>query len=196
MAYIDELAKRPAAYQFETGVPQLASGLTFFLLGASDLLPATFGAQEALQWLAICGAVAALWGAKMLKERVVFPRGGYVGLLPRKWSLSDFAAVAICVILIISTHLASSERLQVPGFAIAFALIALVCGWRDKSSLMTCFGVYLLCLAPVLWLLPITHLQQDALLEVGAGAPLAVGGAFILRRFVKANPKRLETSNE
>jgi hypothetical protein len=200
VANIDELARRPAAYRFETGVPQLTGGLIIFLLGASDLvqhfLPVTFAAQEAPGWLAICGAVAVLWGAKMLNERVVFPRGGYVEVLRQTWSLTDIALVVGLITFILLIHLASPEgRLMAPGFAILFAIIALASGLRDKSAPVTCFGVYLLCVAPVLWALPITRVEQDALLEVGAGAPLAVGGAFILRRFLNANPKRPEMAN-
>jgi len=199
MPDIDELARRPTAYQFETGVSQLTCGLIFSLLGVSDLLqrflPERSVAQEAPKLLATCGVVAVLWGSKALKERVVLPRGGYAEVLPRKCSRLEIAAAA--TIMIFTVFLMKFEdRLLFPGFAVLFAVITLGYGWRNKSSLVVCFGVYLLCLAPVLWLLPITHLQQAALLEVGVGAPLAVGGAFILRRFLKANPKRLETSNE
>jgi hypothetical protein len=87
------------------------------------------------------------------------------------------------------------QRLVVPGFAILFAAITLAYGWRDKSPLMISFGLYLLCLAPLLWWLPVSSVERGASLKVGAGAPLALGGAFILRRFLKANPRRLETSN-
>jgi hypothetical protein len=208
MADIDKIAKRPGAYLFETGVPQLTGGLIFFFSGASDLvrrfLPKTFVAQEAPKWLSICCCVAALWGAKALKGRVVFTRGGYVEL-PRKWQRFGLAAFAVFGIVLLflapflaqSGHLPSLDgRLEDPGFAIVFAVVAVARGWREKSSLLTCFGVYLLCLAPLMWWLPVSSMEQGAVLEVGAGAPLAVGGAFILRRFLKANPRRLETSNE
>jgi hypothetical protein len=204
MADVDDLARRPAAYLLETGIPQLTGGLIFFFLGGSDLvqrfLPKTLLASEGPRWLAICCATAVLWGAKTLKERVVFTRGGHVELRRGWW---PFVVSGLAVQGIVLVFLGLSGRLPrldgemaYPGFAIVFAVIALASGWQLKSPLRTCFGAYLLGLAPLLWWLPVTNIERGAVLEVGAGAPLAVGGALILRRFLKANPRRSETGNE
>jgi hypothetical protein len=183
-------------------VPQLTTGLIFFLLGGSDLirrsLPQTSLVPEALQWLAICCCIAVIWGAKVLQERVVSTRGGYVELR-RKWPQLTFALFGLVLVALLAPlgWLPSLDsRLVVPGFAIAFAGTTLGYAWRDKSSLLICFGVYLLCLAPFLWWLPVGEIERGDSLQVGAGAPLAVGGAFILRRFLNANPRRSETNNE
>jgi hypothetical protein len=175
-----------------------------FLLGGSVLvqrfLPKTFVASEAPGWLAICCAAAALWGEKRLKERLVFTRGGHVELRRRWWPfvLSGLVLQGIVIVfLVLPGHRPRLDgQLVWPGFAIVFAVIALASGWQLKSPLRAYFGAYLLCLAPLMWWLPVTSIERSAVLEVGAGAPLAVGGALILRRFLKANPRRSETGNE
>src|SRR5258708_9663963 len=84
---IDKIASRPREYLAETGVPQLVGGLIFFFLGSAVLiqqrLPKGFMAQEMPQWIATCCCLAVLLGARALKRRIVFPRGGYVELRPR-----------------------------------------------------------------------------------------------------------------
>jgi hypothetical protein len=198
MADIDSIARRPAAYLAETGVPALAAGLLFSILGGSDLaqqfLPATFVARESPKWLAICCCAAVLWGAKVARERLVFPRGGYVELPRRSLSavvaIVMFALVGFAGVLALSGyHLPKPDgKLLVPGFAVLFAGISLASGLRQRSSLQICFGVYLLCLAPLLWWLPVSSVERNGALEVLAGVPLAAGGAIRLRSFVRANP--------
>ncbi len=62
MPHIDKMTSRPSEYLSETGMPQLASGLVFFLLGSAVLiqgiLPKTFIAQEGPKWVAILCCLA------------------------------------------------------------------------------------------------------------------------------------------
>ena len=208
MADIGKIISRPSEYLAETGVPQLVGGTVFFLFGSSVLiqhvLPKGFMDEEILRWISICCAGAAMLGARALKQRIVFPRGGYVEprLNPALRFINVATLVAIAVLAIFAMawpgHLPHlpylGSRFREPGFAIAFAIMCLGAGWQQKSTAMMGFGFYLAGLAPLLWL-PESRNERFAWLEVGIGVPLAVAGAVRLRRFLKANPRPVETTN-
>ena len=203
MADIDKIISRPSEYLAETGVPQLLGGAVFSFFGSSVLiqhvLPKGFLDEEILMWISICCAGAALLGARALKRRIVFPRGGYVEPRPRpavKFALVAFVAAVILIAIFGPMRLPHMQsRFREPGFAIAFAIICLAAGWQQKSTSRMVFGFYLAGLAPLLWI-PESSNERFAWLEVGMGAPQAVAGAIRLRRFIKANPRPLETTNE
>lgn len=209
MVNIDKVISRPSEYLAETGVPQLLGGAIIFFLGSSVLiqqvLPKGFMDEEILGWISICCAGAALLGARTLKRRIVFPRGGYVEPRPHPAvrfiyiaTLAVGAALAVFAMVWPGPlpHLPyMGSRFREPGFAIAFAIICLISGWKGKSTPAIWFGIYLVGLAPLLWL-PEGRNERFAWLEVGVGAPQAVAGAIRLRSFLKANPRLLETTNE
>src|ERR1700680_59746 len=89
MAKIDEITQRPVEYLNETGVPLLASGLVFVVLGVSQLLWPILVTHMAhpnlalvVQWAGVGCAALAMFAAVQMKRRFVFPRGGYV--VPRQ----------------------------------------------------------------------------------------------------------------
>jgi hypothetical protein len=217
VADIDKITRRPNEYLFETGVPQLVGGLIVFFFGSSVLiqqvLPKGFIAQELPGWIAICCAGAALLGARALKRRIVFPRGGYVE--PRPHPAVRFVVVACVAVLVAVVILPmawlrrlphTESRLVEPGLAIFLAILYLASVWQKKSTSkmkgfkkstsMMGFGVYLAAIAPLLWWLPVGNYERGAWLQVAIGAPLAVAGAIRLRSFLKANPRPVETTNE
>lgn len=207
MADIKKLASRPQEYLAETGVPQIVGGLIWFFLGSSVLvqrvLPKALTDRQLPVWIAIGCAAAAMLAARALKQRIVFPRGGYVQPRSRPAARSTLVAgialvVAFGIIAIIWPDRVPrmESRLMAPGFALAFAIICLVSGWRQSSSAMMLFGVYLACLAPILGWMPLNNYERMSCLEVGAGVPLAVAGAVRLRSFVRANPRQVGTTNE
>jgi len=207
MANIDKIVGRPQEYLAETGVPQLAGGLIWLFLGGSvliqRLLPKEFGAQQLSVWIAIACAGAALLGARALKQRIVFPRGGYVQPRSRPAARSTFVAcIAAVVALGIFTIVWRGQvprlenRFVAPGFALAFAIICVASAWKQRSSPILLFGVYLACLAPILGRMPLSSYEGMSCLEVGVGVPLAAAGAIRLRNFMRANPRPIGSANE
>jgi hypothetical protein len=87
------------------------------------------------------------------------------------------------------------SRLIEPGLAVFGGVLLLAPGWPQKSTSRMWLGVYLLGLAPLLWL-PERGIERMAWLQVGMGAPQAIAGAIRLRSFLKANPRLMETTNE
>jgi len=139
-----------------------------------------------------------------IKRKMVFPRGGYVVPLGRSQRSLYLRLVVLFAVAIWAFVRAApghrfdllESRLVWPGFAIVFAVICLSASRQQKSASPIYFGVYLACLAPLLWWLPVSTYEQSACLEVTAGAPLAVAGAVRFRRFFRANPMPPEPRNE
>jgi hypothetical protein len=188
-------------------VPYLVSGLIWILLGSSALIRQVFPqglvAQEMPKWIGICCAVAVLLGARALKQRIVFPRGGYVEPRVQPASrfvyLFSFAAMVALAIFAIARpgHLPPLDSRFIPSaFAICFAILCLAGSWHQKHAPMMWFGVYFVGLATLLWWTPGNNYERMSVLEVGAGLPLAVAGALRLRSFLKVNPRPVEPTNE
>jgi hypothetical protein len=210
MADLDQIAGRPAQYLSETGTPQLMGGLVLLILGISALIQTSLitapGYRDYVlvaQYAGLCCVGIALWRLSALKQRIVFPRGGYVK--PRGSGRTWLVAVVVASAgLAYSVFADTSPRLRVgiespllwPAFMIVFAIIGLDSGWRQKSALTLWFGVYMACLAPLVWLLPVDNYARSAALMVALGAPIAVRGALRLRRFVRSNPMPPEPRNE
>jgi hypothetical protein len=206
MPDIEKLTRRPAEYLTDTGIPQLMGGTVWFLLGSGVLIGQRLQAGTGLlvlQWTSVCCAFAVILAARALKRRIVFPRGGYVELRPRPSFRFSFVitlsvAAGISVFAIARPrHLPSMDtHLMAPGFAIAFAAIFIVSGWKLRSRLLILFGVYLLAIAPLLERVPGGSYTGMSWLEVGIGIPLAVAGAIKLKQFLKANPMPAEPAGE
>jgi hypothetical protein len=123
-------------------------------------------------------------------QKLVFPRGGYVELPAsrrRYWS-AVAASLAILAVGLIWRLRSFEMRFIWPAFAAVFAAVALASGLQEKIRPMVWFGVYLLCLAPLLWWIPGGNYERGSWLEVGVGLPVAVFGAIRLRSFLRANP--------
>jgi hypothetical protein len=200
---IDKIASRPQQYLTEAGIPQLVGGLTFFFLGTSVLVLRLLPTSHVVQWAGVLFAGVVLWTAKSLKQRLVFPRGGYVEPLPNA-SRAPVMIIALVLGLLISVTArlwrdfvpSLDSPLIFPGFAVAFSALLLFTGWRKKSVLILWLGAYFLCLAPVLWLLPFTNYEKGASLQAAAGAILAIAGAIRLRHFIRVNPIAVVANNE
>jgi hypothetical protein len=210
---VDPLANRPIELLWETGFSPLWAGSGFFLLGIQDLLkrflPPTSLIQEGISWVAICFtaaafAAAAIWGKRSIRARVVSPHTGYVEPKSRNWLLLPALFVPLLLVPIIIAYAFTSYgrppapytlddgKLVVPGFALVFAALSLHYGWKRKVLLLLVYGIYLICLALLIWRMPLTPTERGGLLMSGAGGPLAVFGAIRLRAFLRNSPESVE----
>jgi hypothetical protein len=208
MADLDQTARRPAQYLRETGTPQLMSGLVLLILGTSALIQTSLVARKGFPWFLVvqyaglCFVGIVWWRLSALKQRIVFPRGGYVkARSPARTYLSAVlvgsASLAYFVFSRPRFRTGMETPLIWPMFMIVFAIISLYSGWRLRSALTMGFGVYLASLAPLLWLLPVkNNYARSGVFMIAFGALIAVRGALRLNRFVRSNPMPPEPRNE
>ena len=158
-----------------------------------------------VQYAGLCCVGIVWWRLSALKRRMVFPRGGYVKPRGRNQVYLSARLLVVAGLAGYSVFTDGWPRFQVglesplvwPVFMIVFALIFLDTGRRQKQPLFLWFGVYMACLAPLLWLLPVkNNYARSGALMVAIGAPLAVLGTLRLRRFVRSNPMPPEPRNE
>jgi len=208
MADLEQIARRPAQYLSQTGMPQLTGGLIMLIGGSSVLIQTLVMRIDrdyglVAQWTGIFCVLIVLWRLSILKRRMVFPRGGYVK--PRSRPPIYWLVMLVLILGMpywVMTHgrsefmIGLKSPLLWPAFAIVFAIISLDVGWREKSAPAKWFGVYLVCLAPLIWSLPVNNYVRGAALQVTVGAPLAILGSVRLSRFLKTNPMLTDTGDE
>jgi hypothetical protein len=194
---IDDVTLNAQRHWMEDGLSEIMVGLLFVIMGGALLvklaLPRWLTLDLLTSALTAAGALGLSWGYKKLKERVTFPRSGYVALPePTKMRrISIFAMVAafgVVFTLVLSTHI-----VVVPVFAAVFAASFLWGGVQYKQISMLWEALLTLIFAVVLtWFPSLSGAVGVLALMVMIGASMAVIGAFRFRNFLKANPRPQE----
>jgi len=195
---IDGVMLSAQRHWMEDGLSEMMLGLLFVILGGGLLvkvaLPRGLTPDLLIPALTIVGVFGLTRGFKKLKERVTFPRSGYVALPEptRSRRILTFATVGVAgaaFTLVLSAHV-----VVVPVFAAVFAAIFLWGGVQYKQTSMLLEAFLTLTFAVVST--RFTSLSGAAgvlALMVMIGTSMAIIGAFRLRGFLKANPRRQET---
>ena len=133
-------------------------------------------------------------GYKKLKERITFPRSGYVAL-PKPTRMGRIAMFATFAVFGITFTLALSARVVVvPTFAAVFSACMLGGGLQYKQPSMVWEAfLTLLFAASLSWFTNLNGAKGVMTLMVMVGTSMAIIGAFRLRSFLKANPRCQET---
>jgi hypothetical protein len=199
MSDVDTRSKRPYESLWETGVSPLLLGFAFFLLRTPDLLerflPQFASMQNGMGWLTLCFVAAfaavVIWGTQSISRKVLLLPIVLIPLvlvpLVLAYAVSPFGRPATSISF-------DSDRLVESGFAVMLAAISLYEWRKRKTSLLLAYGIYLMCLALLIWWLPLSPTETGDLLMVGAGGPLGVFGAARLRTILRANPKPTDAS--
>jgi hypothetical protein len=107
---IDRAMKRPLRYWYDDGLIELAAGFVFVLIGLLFYVEAT--AQPGMLWssfsalglpaLIIGGGLLVKWLVRIAKERLTYPRTGYVSYQrpPKRNKLGAAAVAAAMAILV------------------------------------------------------------------------------------------------
>jgi hypothetical protein len=193
---LDDFAKRPMRYWSQDGLPDLMLGLMCLVTGVIHLIWESLPTDSSLVhvysmvapwvWMGCC--IALLGSIKKLKERISFPRTGYVALQKTNWPRRVvFTAFFVPVIAALLLTMRQSERSYGPavGFLIAAALA--VGGIQYKLTHMVWLAVLSLLLGA--WAYEAsTGLAGGLWVMVGLGIAMALTGAWKLRSFLKAHP--------
>jgi hypothetical protein len=195
---IDDVTLNAQRHWMEDGLSEIMVGLLFVIMGGALLvklaLPRWLTLDLLTSALTAAGALGLSWGYKKLKERVTFPRSGYVALPePTKMRrISIFAMVAafgVVFTLVLSTHI-----VVVPVFAAVFAASFLWGGVQYKQISMLWEALLTLLFAVVLTRFTnLSGVEGVLALMVMIGTSMAIIGGFRLRGFLKANPRAQET---
>jgi hypothetical protein len=188
----------------EDGVAELALGLSWVITSSAFLMLQVLpsGYIFAAQAIWVLSSIGMAWGTKKLKERVAFPRGGYVALDDQpmrirgrvSWRTLILAlGLGICVaggaIAVFSPDLFtfSATGLAV-GCAILFAGIYTVGGLNYRMPHLLWLGAF--CAVLAAW----AYARNDSIAFVlfWQGVALAVAGGIRLGRFIKSHPKSSE----
>jgi len=195
---IDDVTLSAQRHWMEDGLSEIMLGLLFLLIGGGLLvklaLPRWLTLDLLTSALTAAGALGLSWGFKRLKQRITFPRSGYVALpepTRLRW-LSMFAMFG--VVGVASAIGLSAHMVVVPVVAAVFATLFLWGGVKYKQTSM--LGEALLTLLFAVVSTRFTNLsgvEGVLALMVMIGTSVASIGAFRLRGFLRANPRPQET---
>lgn len=206
----DEIRKRTARYWYVDGLAEMGLGVIFFVLGISFLLigfvqPNTpsmilWGVGQPL--VVILVAVGVGRAIKALKQRVTFPRTGYVAYIPksgkRRWLGALVSGVTAAVLSIVMTFLSNYLQANLM-IAISGLIFALLCVYLAVQFGLTRF--YILGGLVAAWAIAVSIAKPAeplpsvllfggiGLLWIGSGALTLVA---YLRSTTPANPEELE----
>jgi hypothetical protein len=200
------LAERPARYWNEDGLPELVMGALWIFyaglyLAGMGLRP---GLIRTAFWIVMSPFLpagmffVAIWGIKRIKERVTYPRTGYVNsLIPRSaWAVGIVVSVLALAGIIILVFAGIGVRMMnllpsVCSFLLAalFAFLAI----RQKTSHLLILSVAATVSAIGI---PLLHFGEDGILWIWLwlwlGTVSAVTGALRLRSFLRGHPRNQE----
>jgi hypothetical protein len=196
-ASLDDFAKRPMRYWSQDGLPDLLLGLMLVVPGivflAGEALPkASFSSQAysfVAPWVWLGCTLALVRIFKRLKERIIFPRAGYVALPDPTWRY--WAAMVASAVLFGNGMAFLWLRwnwLSGPGVALLMVTTLMIGAVQYRLP-------HMLWLAMVALLLGVATYQVKTGMEgglwvlVGLGIAMSLTGAWKLRNFLKANPR-------
>jgi hypothetical protein len=195
-AELHELEQRPQRYWNVDGIPELVMGGLWLLWGGAFLigeaLPRGWVGVVYYLTVPLVLALSGFAGRRLvtrLKERVTYPRTGYVDYpasARRACVITGALAIAAAATLVVFA--VSAERLAAPAVGVVLCLMFLVMSLRQRAP-------HLLALAAVALILGVAggvvQLGWSSLnwLFVGMGLAAASVGGFRLCRYLKANPR-------
>lgn len=200
---LKDIERRQPKYWSVDGLPQLVTGVGWLLWGGVYLIGVSLLEGRSRVYWAIVTILVALWGIAVpralgkLKERMTYPRAGYAQMPLQGRIGSAVYVVGVLTVLVMSLNLIGL-RIDLHGFGpflvgglIALAIAAQAARPWSKDATA---GVYVLWLAILLQ--PRTKTPNDAAVYWALACMGLIGivfGALRLRRFLRENPKSVET---
>jgi hypothetical protein len=199
-AELRDLADRPRRYWNVDGIPELMMGLVWIIWGGALILGESIprGSFFGLYWLVVPAVLvlsgfASNWAVRKLKERLTYPRTGYIeyhdpgGRVRILTALVAIVSAAVMAALLITARAAGAEHTAAPAIGVILSLALLVASVRQRAphflalagvalTLGLAFAALRLGWAAVPWMF----------LWLGLAATIL--GAWRLRRYVRLHP--------
>lgn len=206
MNSIERTMRRTQAYYYEDGFVELAIGGLFGLVAGGLLLmhaaqggsgPLMTGVGLGLFAVVLGGALAVQRLVRAAKERVTYPRTGYVTYRPEQQSRGRWVVIAAATALALSALVLPEPFTQMP-FVVG-ALLAIVMGTlvlRGAPPRLALAGAAGLGAGVGAALGGLAETPGVAAVFGVAGAALAAGGALALAAYLRRAPVRHEADGE
>ncbi len=200
---LDELARRPARYWNIDGLPELVLGVLWMAWGGAWLVgqAVPHDWRWTAYWLAVppalaLGGVAAVSATRRLKERLTFPRAGYVlwrqpDLRSRILVGAGIVVVAGALALMVLTGPMRSVEQKAPAvIGVILSLSFVAVGLRQRAPHFLALAAVAVALALAVGTIGAGWVSTNWLF-VALGAACALVGAVRLALFLRAHPRSL-----
>ena len=196
---IEDALGRSKRYWNADGIPEIAIGAFWLLWGIIVLIPIAFPSLgKARSFIAMMGVLVAPafmdFAVKRWKEKVTFPRGGYVQFRPpsgrMRLTLVIMAAilgVAAMLLMRFGGHRPVPESIgAIVGFLISVILLQLAWKMRSVRLALMCWLVFAAGIAVLMAGVP--HDSQMIYVFLAAGVVCVVDGFLRMREYVRQHP--------
>jgi hypothetical protein len=200
---VKQVQKRVKRYWYEDGIAELISGGMFTLLGLYFGILTYFGEgslvsvilQSSLLLLMIAGAFVVRWLVNTLKERLTYPRTGYVEYRTndgdarwRRWVIVGVGMIVASVSILLVRRLHGMDSMAlVTGLLVGVIFITL----RGRSAGLRRFyvlGGLAIALGLALAFVQLPQTLSLALFYGLLGFAILLSGGLVLRRYLRAHP--------
>jgi len=198
---LDDLARRPVRYWNVDGLPELIMGLLWIAWGGAWLIGQRIPHGS---WLNVCwlvvppalagGGFAGVWATRRLKERLTFPRTGFVELKePSRGARLGAAAVAIAValalaIVILTTDARRVEQMATPVLSVILSLSFVVVSLKQRAPHYLALAGVAVALGLSLGAITGGWASMNWMF-LGLGAACALVGGLRLALFLRQHPR-------
>jgi len=199
-AELRALENRPRRYWNVDGIPELMMGLVWILWGGALLVGEALprGSAANVYWMVfpavlVLSGVASNWAIKKLKERLTYPRTGYieyreparhVRLLTGLMVVVTAAALAA---LIVTGRAAGLEHTAAPAIGVILSLAFVVASIRQKAPHFLALAGVALALGAAFATLKLGFAAINWLF-VWLGVVATIMGVWRLRRYLQQHP--------
>lgn len=196
---IEEALRKPRRYWNADGIPEIAIGAFWLLWGIIVLIPIAL--PRLAEWRSLISILGVLMApllmdvaVKKWKERVTFPRGGYVQFRPPSGSLR-LTLVIIAAVLGFGAMLLvrfGGDR-QLPDWmagivGVLITLILLQLAWRMRSVRLAVMAWAVAAAGIAVSLMHVPHDEQMIYVFLVAGVVCVIDGGLRLREYTRQHP--------
>jgi hypothetical protein len=192
---LKKVMRQAQSYWYVDGLTELATGALLVVLGLYLAALGLMGPTDTAAWLnnagvpllILCGALLGRWAVGRLKERLTYPRTGYVAYHTQRAGIKALAAVlglVVSALLVAAVIILHTGWLKSIAPAIAAAIFIAVLGYQYGLSRFYWLAGYTLLLGLPLALLQANDRFFVAILAGGAGLGFLVCGGLTLRRYL------------
>lgn len=196
---IEDALRRPKRYWNADGIPEIAIGAFWLLWAAIVLLP--IAAPALAKWKNLISILGVLMApllmdkaVKRWKERVTFPRGGYVQFRPPSGSMrltlvviaAVLGAGAVLLVRFGGHHVLPDWMAAVVGFLISLTLLQLA--WRMRSLRLGVLCWAVAAVGMVVSTLKVSHDRSIMYVFLAAGVVCVLDGALRMWSYVRTHP--------